>query len=90
MKTTRDYKKLDLKGIWKVKRDLINVTAIQSSGSPITEQLWDTSMAEVEQRVMGWHTDRVFFKGIIRVFVNIHDHLYEYQIQEKGGFVIKG
>lgn len=77
---------------WNEKQRLINVTAIQSNGSPITTQMWDASMDDVEKRVMVWHADS-FNESIIRVFVCVpgaydeQERTYEYQVQDKNGIV---
>lgn len=73
---------------WNGKQRLINVTGIQSNGSPITTQMRDASMGDVERRVMCWDADALTRK-IIRVFINVKesldsehavDNIHEYQV----------
>ena len=53
---------------------LINVTAITSAGSPITTQMWQGSLAEVQRRVKVWQKDcSSDHQNIIRVFTQIID-----------------
>jgi hypothetical protein len=49
---------------------LINVTAIQANGSPITMQMWDATMDDAMNRVMDWDADPLT-ERIIRFYANI-------------------
>ena len=55
---------------WNEKIFLANVTAVQVDSSPVSTQMWDTSMDAVEKRVISWNADS-FHRPIERVFVNI-------------------
>lgn len=55
--------------IWHRKQRLINVTAVQSNGSPITCQMWDSSMADVAAKVLDWHEGE-WHKEIIRIYIS--------------------